>query len=135
MLQQDIEPLLNSTRPEPRLLLLGPHDPYLEQRDRKLILPDSSLHKTVWRTISNPGVILRGGQIIGIWQHKSPEIKLQAFEPLSISEKQHLQKLIEALLTSKTKPAYSSLLRGQKLKTKQRIASKTIKPTINSAQA
>lgn len=101
MLQQDIEPLLNSTRPEPRLLLLGPHDPYLEQRDRKLILPDSSLHKTVWRTISNPGVILRGGQIIGIWQHKSQEIKLQPFEPLSIVEKQHLQKLIEALLDFK----------------------------------
>ena len=56
---------------------------------------------TVWRTISNPGVILSGGQIIGIWQDKSPEIKLQAFEPLSISEKQHLQKLIEALLDFK----------------------------------
>lgn len=56
---------------------------------------------TVWRTVSNPGVILRGGQIIGIWQHKSREIKLQPFEPLSIVEKQHLQKLIEALLDFK----------------------------------
>ena len=101
MLQQDIESLLNSTEPEARLLLLGPHDPYLEQRDRNLILPDSSLHKTVWRTVSNPGVILRGGQIIGIWQHKSQEINLQPFAPLHIAEKQQLQKLTEALLDFK----------------------------------
>ncbi len=101
MLQQDIEPLLNSTRPEPRLLLLGPHDPYLEQRDRKLILPDSSLHKTVWRTVSNPGAIIRGGQIIGVWQHKGQEIKLQPFAPLRIAEKLQLQKLTEALLNFK----------------------------------
>lgn len=56
---------------------------------------------TVWRTISNPGVILRGGQIIGLWQHKGWQIDLQAFEPLSIAEKQQLQKLIEALLDFK----------------------------------
>ena len=105
ILHQDLEPLLNASEPEPRLLLLGPHDPYLEQRDRSLILPDASLHKTVWRTVGNPGVILRGGQIIGVWQHKGREINLQPFISLNPAEKQHLNLLAEALSQFQNTPA------------------------------
>ena len=54
-----------------RLLLLGPHDPYLDLRDRDLVLEDRARQRAVWRTVSNPGVILRGGRIIGIWTAKS----------------------------------------------------------------
>lgn len=105
ILHQDLEPLLNVSEPEPRLLLLGPHDPYLEQRDRSLILPDASLHKTVWRTVGNPGVILRGGQIIGVWQHKGREINLQPFISLNPAEKQQLNLLAEALSQFQNSPA------------------------------
>jgi len=52
------------------LLLLGGHDPYLDQRDRQILLSDQSLHQQVWKTITNPGAIVRHGEIIGIWTSK-----------------------------------------------------------------
>ena len=54
-----------------RLLLLGPHDPYLDLRDRELILPDKKRQRAVWRTVANPGVILRGGCAAGIWKART----------------------------------------------------------------
>lgn len=48
--------------------ILAPHDPYLDIRDRGLLLPDKQLQKQVWKTVGNPGVILRGGMIAGIWR-------------------------------------------------------------------
>lgn len=48
--------------------ILAPHDPYLDIRDRGLLLPDKQLQKQVWKTVGNPGVILRGGMIDGTWR-------------------------------------------------------------------
>ena len=55
---------------ERELLLLGGHDPYLDQRDRLVLQPDKSLHKHIWKTVSNPGAICFRGEIIGIWTSK-----------------------------------------------------------------
>lgn len=81
------------------LLLLGAHDPYLDIRDRSLILEHQPLHKTVWKTVANPGVVLKCGQIAGIWKTKTAagklEISIQLFEPLSGSEKKELKSLAE----------------------------------------
>jgi hypothetical protein len=52
------------------LLLLGGHDPYLDQRDRHILLDNKTLQKKVWQMVSNPGVILQHGEIIGIWTGK-----------------------------------------------------------------
>ena len=81
------------------LLLLGAHDPYLDIRDRSVILEQQSLHKTVWKTVANPGVILKCGRIAGIWKTKTTAGKLersvQLFEPLSDYEKKVLKSLAE----------------------------------------
>ena len=53
------------------LLLLGPHDPYLDQRDRSLLLPDKRLQRLVWRTVGNPGAILQQGRVAGCWKSKT----------------------------------------------------------------
>lgn len=53
------------------LLLLGPHDPYLDLRDKAVILEDKARQRAVWRTVSNPGAILRGGRVTGIWTAKA----------------------------------------------------------------
>ena len=50
-----------------RLLLLGPHDPYLDLRDRDTVLPDKALQRQVWKTVGNPGAVLLGGRVAGLW--------------------------------------------------------------------
>lgn len=43
------------------LLLLGAHDPYLDQRDRATLQSDKALQRRIWRTVANPGaIVLRG---------------------------------------------------------------------------
>lgn len=55
--------------PEPRLLrLLPPSDPYLQARDRTLLVPDKKHEKTVWGVIGNPGALLVDGEIAGTWR-------------------------------------------------------------------
>jgi hypothetical protein len=52
------------------LLLLGGHDPFLDQRDRIILQTDKSLHNQIWKTVINPGAILYLGEIIGILTSK-----------------------------------------------------------------
>jgi len=70
ILSEDKDLLCSPSDPQRELLLLGGHDPYLDQRDRQLLLSDKTLHKQVWRTVTNPGAIVRHGEIIGIWTSK-----------------------------------------------------------------
>jgi len=48
--------------------LLGPFDPYLQNRDRRLLLPDEAHAKDVWRTLGRPGGVLVDGEIAGTWR-------------------------------------------------------------------
>lgn len=84
---------------EEALLLLGPHDPYLDIRDRAILLEDTAAQRQVWRTVGNPGVILKGGKIIGIWKTRTQREKLSVtttlWQPLSIPEQRELEKQLE----------------------------------------
>lgn len=51
-------------------LLLGGHDPYLDQRDRAVLQPEASLRRQIWQTVSNPGAIVSDGEVIGVWTGK-----------------------------------------------------------------
>lgn len=74
--------------PTPRLTrLLPPSDPYLQARDRELIVPDEAKRKEVWRTLGNPGALLVDGEIAGIWRPRKKgnsvlEITVTPFAPL-----------------------------------------------------
>ena len=52
------------------LLMLGPHDPYLDQRDRLILQQDKSLHSQIWKNVANPGAIVYQGEIVGVWTGK-----------------------------------------------------------------
>ncbi len=55
--------------PDPDLVrLLGPFDPYLQARDRELIVPDRSVHKSLWPVLGRPGVLFVGGEVLGTWR-------------------------------------------------------------------
>jgi hypothetical protein len=80
------------------LLLLGGHDPYLDQRDRHILLDDNALRKKVWQSVSNPGAVLRRGEIIGIWTAKKKGKGMEVHMTLwynGVAAKQELYDLAE----------------------------------------
>ena len=98
VLSADRDLLRSPPSPERELLLLGGHDPYLDQRDRHILLEDGALQKKVWQMVSNPGVILRRGEIIGIWtvqkKGKGMDVKMTLWNGAPFA-KQDLHNLVE----------------------------------------
>lgn len=73
--------------PEPDVVrLLGGFDPYLQARDRDLIIPNSAAQKALWPVLGRPGVVFVDGEVLGIWRPKASGAKLtlqvDAFAPL-----------------------------------------------------
>ncbi|WP_394613815.1 winged helix DNA-binding domain-containing protein [Lentzea sp. JNUCC 0626] len=54
----------------PDVRLLPPTDPYLQARDRDLLLPDKAAQKDIFRILGRRGAILIDGEIAGSWQGK-----------------------------------------------------------------
>ncbi len=95
--------------PEPDLVrLLGPFDPYLQARDRQLIVPDTSLHKALWPVLGRPGVLFVDGEIVGTWRTKSSGKKLtitvESFAPLPRSVWPKIDAEAERVATARGAP-------------------------------
>lgn len=91
LLSADRENLFSQPSFERELLLLGGHDPFLDQRDRTVLQPDKALHKHIWKLIANPGAVIYQGGIIGTWTSKKKgkgmEIKMSLWSsPTDISK-------------------------------------------------
>jgi hypothetical protein len=73
--------------PEPAVVrLLGAFDPYLQARDRDLLVPDKAVQKTLWPVLGRPGALLVDGEIAGAWRTKAAgttlTVTVEAFGPL-----------------------------------------------------
>lgn len=85
-LPADAEPALRQPAPPDPVRLLPPSDPYLQTRNRNLIVPGKAEQKALWRPLGNPGAILADGEIVGAWRAKRSgkrlAITLEPFAPL-----------------------------------------------------
>jgi hypothetical protein len=74
--------------PEPDVVrLLPPLDPFIQARDKGLLVPDKVRQKEVWKIIGNPGVLLADGEIAATWRTKATgrrrlDFTISAFETL-----------------------------------------------------
>ena len=100
LLAADIPALHRADSDPQRLLLLGAHDPYLDLRDRALLLPDKARQRTVWKTVASPGAVLQGGRIIGTWKARTRADKIELtaalWEPLSSAGERQLAQRAES---------------------------------------
>jgi hypothetical protein len=81
----DVEALRSAPPPE-MVRLLGPFDPYLQARDRDLLVPDRSLHKLLWPVLGRPGVLLVDGEVAGTWRTKAAGTKAGPKLTITVTE-------------------------------------------------
>lgn len=68
----------------PGVRLLGPYDPYLQLRDRALLVADAARRKSLWPTLGRPGAVVSDGEILATWRPRTSGRKLRiALEPWS----------------------------------------------------
>jgi hypothetical protein len=80
-----VEALRSASAP-PMVRLLPPSDPYLQARDRDLLVPDRGRQKAVWRALAKPGALLVDGEIAGVWRARlagraTLEVTVTEFDP------------------------------------------------------
>ncbi|MEV4493137.1 crosslink repair DNA glycosylase YcaQ family protein [Micromonospora coxensis] len=59
---------LRGAEPVEGVRLLPPGDPFLQARDRDLLVPDRARQRELWRVLGNPGALLVDGDIAGTWR-------------------------------------------------------------------
>ncbi|MEA5153271.1 winged helix DNA-binding domain-containing protein [Raineyella sp.] len=93
ILTEDLDALRSGATPQ-GVRLLPPHDPYVQARDREMIV-EKKHHRDVWRTIGDPGTILADGAIIGTWRPRRTgrtlTITVRTFGALSSRHRTALQ--------------------------------------------
>jgi hypothetical protein len=82
--KENVDELLDCDRVE-LVRLLPAMDPFLQARDRDLLVPDKAEQKALWTILGNPGALLVDGQIGGMWRsrlvgRKKLEVTVTSFD-------------------------------------------------------
>jgi hypothetical protein len=70
-------PLLEDPPPVEGVRLLGAFDPWLQVRDRSLLVANEARRKDLWRVLGRPGAVLAGTEVVGTWRPRSQGERLQ----------------------------------------------------------
>jgi hypothetical protein len=78
LLAEDLDALTagGSANGSRHVRLVGPYDPYLQLRDRELLVDDEPRRKDLWRVLGRPGAVVADGEVIGTWRPKASGRKL-----------------------------------------------------------
>ena len=71
VLAGDVDAMEEVPKPAGTVRLLGPFDPFLQLRDRALLVPDADRRKDLWRTLGRPGAVVVDGEVLGTWRPKT----------------------------------------------------------------
>ena len=73
---------------------MPPHDPYLSQADRTLLVPDKARRQEVWRAVSGPGALLVDGEVAGTWRYRRTgrELTVTPFEGLTTPQRKQAER-------------------------------------------
>jgi len=87
---------------DPSLLrLLGGFDLLLQGRDRDLLVPDTSRHKSLWPVIGRPGAVLIGTDVVGLWRPKTAgkrfTLRLELWDKVRAHARESLEQQAERL--------------------------------------
>jgi hypothetical protein len=90
VLAQDAEAL--DAGPVRGTRLLGPHDLFLQARDRTLLVDDPARAKRVWPALGRPGVVLADGAVAGTWRPRKAgtglRVAVELWQPVAGVEEQ-----------------------------------------------
>jgi len=75
MLREDVQQLGKNPIPE-GVRFLPPHDPWLHQHDRSLIVQGKLAHRYFWKSAGSPGIVLFDGQGVAGWHLRIVKNKL-----------------------------------------------------------
>ncbi|MFM1723608.1 winged helix DNA-binding domain-containing protein [Rhodococcus sp. PAM 2766] len=102
ILSETLDALLESPADD-SVRLLGPFDPYLQLKDRELLVADEGHRKALWPTLGRPGAVAVGGEIVGLWRPRTAGKKLSvevtAWEKLPRSTQAAVEQQARALAT------------------------------------
>jgi hypothetical protein len=70
--------------------LLPPSDPFLQGRDRELLVPEPQHRKQIWTSLGAPGVVVSGIEVIGVWRTTQRggtlDVAVTGFRPFADAE-------------------------------------------------
>lgn len=85
----------------PTVRLVGPYDPYVQLRDRELLVPDEAHRKDLWRVLGRPGAIVADGEIIGTWRPRTSgrrlTVRIEPWGPLRARDRAAVEEQAELL--------------------------------------
>jgi hypothetical protein len=74
LLAEDAEALgatPGGTGRRPAVRLVGPYDPYVQGRDRELLVPTEPRRKDLWRVLGRPGAVVADGDVVATWRPRT----------------------------------------------------------------
>lgn len=81
----------------PVVRLVPPMDPLLQARDRDLLVPERARQKEIWKLLGNPGALLLGGELAGVWRaklagRKRVDLTVTPFDTLTAKDRRAVER-------------------------------------------